>query len=54
MVIFGFRFGDREDSLDFFRPILDDNDDDDGKKIKINMEIISRIINDLVIGHHVQ
>jgi hypothetical protein len=39
----------------FFRPISDDDDDDDdGKKIKINIEIVIRIINDLVIGHHVQ
>jgi hypothetical protein len=41
--------------MDFFGPISDDDDDvDDGKNIKINIEIESRIINDLVISHHVQ
>ncbi len=42
--------------MDFFGPISNDDDDDvdDGKKIKINIEIETRIINDLVISHHVQ
>jgi hypothetical protein len=50
----GFRGDVREEPTAFFRPILDDKDVDDGKKIKINIEIVNRIINDLVIGHHVQ
>jgi hypothetical protein len=40
--------------MDFFGPISNDDDVDDGKKIKINIEIETRIINDLVISHHVQ
>jgi hypothetical protein len=47
MVIFGFCLVD----MVFFRPVSDDDDNDvvDGNKTKIN-----RIINNLVIGHHVQ
>jgi hypothetical protein len=49
----GFCIDDREDLIAFFGPISDD-DVDDSKKRKINIEIVSRIINDLVIGHHVK
>jgi hypothetical protein len=52
MVIFGFVNG--EDLIVFLRPISKDDDDDDGKKMKINMIIANRIIANLVIGHHVQ
>jgi hypothetical protein len=48
MVIFGFGLDERDDRMVFFRPMSAD-DVEDGKKIKIN-----RIINNLVIGHHVQ